>query len=303
MNNNTVIDRFEDDNQADYPYKLGHRGFNGYLGLEVTPGTNVMVGRLDERLLNTARGNESTYLLFTAKKEMPEKHLRLRFVANPRKVKDDIPDDVFLWVDSPGTRGAAILTRDQLIAQDVFVNTTFLEVQYNRYFPFTTKIKHELYNQLGSEGDERRNQRFLGVINKGEYSIGFKKWDLLPRWKQLYRNRVSADRGVLETEELTEIFSVQAARDINRNINFTMGAEYELFYNLRERTDPLPPGYLEDSSTLILAGQVANSSSYLGYALTTNVGVRWVRQDVHAAPAASELFSFITVFAGLGTDR
>ena len=69
------------------------------------------------------------------------------------------------------------------------------------------------------------------------------------------------------------------------------------------RTDPLPPGYLEDGNTLVLAGQVANSSSYLGYALTTNVGVRWVREDLHAAPSSSELFSFITVFAGLGTDR
>jgi hypothetical protein len=303
MNNNTVIDRFEDDNQADYPYKLGHRGFNAYVGLEVMPGTNIMIGRLDERLLSTARENESTYLLLTAKKEMPERNLRVRLVVNPRKAKDDIPDDVFLWVDAPGTLGISVLTRDQLVARDVFINTTFLEVQYDRFFPFTTKIKHELYNLLGSQGDERRNQSFFGMINKGEYSIALKSWDLLPRWKQLYSSRVSADRGVLKREELTEIFSIQATRNINKNISFTTGAEYELFYNVRERTDPLPPGYIEDGKTLILAAQVANSSSYLGYALTTNVGVRWVREDIYLAPAASELFSFITVFAGLGTDR
>ena len=28
MNNNGVIDRFEDDEEADYPYKLGRRGYN-----------------------------------------------------------------------------------------------------------------------------------------------------------------------------------------------------------------------------------------------------------------------------------
>jgi len=303
MNNNTVIDRFEDDNQADYPYKLGHRGFNAYVGLEVIPGTNVMLGRLDERLLNTARENESTYLLLTAKREMPEKHLRLRLVANPRKVKDDIPDDVFLWTDTPGTRGAAVLTRDQLVARDVFVNSTYIEVQYDRYFPFTTKVKHDLYKLLGTHDAGRRDQSFFGIINKGEYPLAFKKWAFLPRWKQLYSKRTPTDRGVLRTQELTEIFSLQATRDINKNLIFTAGAEYELFYNLRERTDPLPPGYLEDGKTLILAGQVANNSSYLGYALTTNVGVRWVREDLFASPAASELFSFITVFAGLGTDR
>lgn len=303
MNNNAVIDRFEDDTQADYPYKLGHRGFNAYVGLEVTPGTNVMVGRLDERLLNTARSNKSTYLLLTAKKEMPEKSLRMRLVANPRKVQDDIPDDVFRWVDTPGTRGGAVLTRDQLVARDAFVNTTFFEVQYDRFFPFTTKVKHELYNLLGTPEEERRDQRFLGIVNKGEYPLSFNEWDFLSRWKQLYSSRTPADPGVLATQELTEIFSLQATHDINNNIGVTVGAEYELFYNLRERTVPLLPGYLEDGKTLILAGQVANRSSYLGYALTTNVGVRWVRQDLFATPPASDLFSFITVFAGLGTDR
>lgn len=303
MNNNTVIDRFEDDTQADYPYKLGHRGFNAYVGLEVMPGTNLMVGRLDERLLNTARKNRSIYLLLTAKKEMPEHNLRMRLVANPRKVQDDISDDVFVWIDAPGTRGSAVLTRDQLVARDAFVNTTFFEVQYDRFFPFTTKVKHELYHLLGTPEAGRRDQSFLGVVNKGEYPLSFREWDFLPRWKQLYSSRTPADQGVLETEELTEIFSIQATRAINANIGLTLGAEYELFYNLRERIVPLLPGYLEDGKTLILAGQVANSSSYLGYALTTNVGVRWVRQDLYATPAASDLFSFITVFAGLGTDR
>ena len=303
MNNNTVIDRFEDDTEADYPYKRGHRGYNAYLGLEIAPGATVMVGRLDERLLKTARNNESTYLLFTAKKEVPERDLMVRLVVNPRKVQDDIADDVFQWVDTPGTRGGAILTRDQLVARDVFANSTFLEVRYDRFLPFTTKIKHDLYNHLGSQGDELRNQSFLGVINKGEYPLEAGTFDILPRWKQQYSHRVSADRGVAKTEELTEIFSVQAAHNINSNINVTAGAEYELFYNLRKRTDPLPPGFLEDSNTVILAGQVANNSSYLGYELTTNVGVRWVRQDPHGEPSSSELFSFITVFAGLGTDR
>ena len=37
MNNNGVIDRFEDDAEADYPYKRGHRGYNTYLGVEIAP--------------------------------------------------------------------------------------------------------------------------------------------------------------------------------------------------------------------------------------------------------------------------
>ena len=58
-----------------------------------------------------------------------------------------------------------------------------------------------------------------------------------------------------------------------------------------------------DGTTWVLAGQVANDSAYLGYALTTNVGARWIRRHLDGSPASSELLSFITVYAGLGTDR
>ena len=303
MNSNGVIDRFEDDNEADYPYKLGRRGYNLYTALEVIPNTTVMLGRLDQRLLQTARENQSTYFLLTAKKEFPEKDLTVQLIVNPRKVQDDIPDDVLLWKDLPGTRGRAVFTRDILAARDAFINTSYLEVHYNQYLPLTAKIKHEFYNQVGSKQDDLRDQGFFGIVTKGKYTTDIRGWELEPRWKQIYSNRVPAQRSTLKTRELTEISSLLAVRPINRNISFVAGAEYEIFNNLRDKPDPLPSGYLLDGRTLILAGQVSNNSAYLGYALTTNVGVRWLRNNFDESPASSEMFSFITVFAGLGTDR
>jgi hypothetical protein len=303
MNNNSIVDRFEDDNEADYPYKKGHRGYNIYGGVELFPGSDLMVGRLDESLLKTARGSEANYLLFTYKKELPKRNLRVWLIAHPRKVKDDIPDDVFLWIDAPDTRGESRFVRDQLIATDAFINTSYLEVEYDRFFPFTTKLKHEIYNQLGDEDEDIRDRSFLGMVNKAEYPFEIKKWSLLPRWKQLYDSTVPSQREELKTRELTEIFSFMIKRDFSANIRFTAGTEYEIFENLRKRPDPLPPGYLEDSNTWTLAGQISNFSAYQGYLITSNVGLQWSRQDVAAAPAASELFSFITVYAGLGSDR
>ena len=86
-------------------------------------------------------------------------------------------------------------------------------------------------------------------------------------------------------------------------MRFIAGSEYEIFNNLRKKPDPLPSGYLLDGNTWILAAQVSNSSAYLGYSLTSNVGVRWIHSNFDEAPAASEFFSFISVYAGLGTDR
>ena len=303
MNSNGVIDRFEDDNEADYPYKRGRRGYNAYAGVEVRPQFNVMAGYLDQRLLRTARENQSIYLLLTAKHEIPEQDFSAWFITHPRKVKDDIPDDVLLWTEQPGTRGVAVFTRDPLAAQDAFVNTSYLEVRYNRFLPFTAKVKHESYNQLGDEDTGLRDQSFFGVMTKGEYPVEIEQFTLLPRWKQLYSSRTPPRTTNLKTRELTEILSLQFIRPFNRSISFIAGAEYEIFNNLRKKPDPLPSGFKLDSNTWILAGQIANRSAYLGYDLTTNVGVRWIRRDIQASPASSELLSFITVFAGLGTDR
>ncbi|MBT4611963.1 MAG: hypothetical protein HOC05_18110, partial [Gemmatimonadetes bacterium] len=202
----------------------------------------------------------------------------------------------------PGTRGLAVFTRDPLAARDAFVNTSYLELKYNRYLPITAKVKYEAYNQLGDEDTGLRDQSFFGVMTKGEYPFHVERFTLLPRWKQLYSSRTPPLTSNLKTRELREILSMQVIRPINKNISFISGAEYEIFNNLRKRPDPLPSGFLLDGNTWILAGQVANRSAYLGYDLTTNVGVRWIRRDFQSSPASSELLSFITVFAGLGTD-
>ena len=303
MNSNGVIDRFEDDDEADYPYKLGRRGYNLYAAVELIPQTSLMVGRLDQRLLKTARDNQSSYLLLTAKKEFPEQDLSLWLIAHPRKVKDDIPDDVLLWQDIPGTRGRSVFTRDLLAARDAFINTTYLEVHYNQFLPLTAKIKHEFYEQLGSKNEGSRDQSFFGVVTKGEYSTSIRDWTLVPKWKQIYSSRVPFQRSSLKTQELTELFSVQAMRHFTRNISIVAGAEYEIFNNLRKKPTPLPSGYLLDGKTWILAGQFGINSAYQGYDLTTNLGVRWIRNDFDDSPSSSELLSFISVFAGLGTDR
>ena len=303
MNSNGVIDRFEDDSQADYPYKLGNRGYNAYVGLEVTPGTTLMAGRLDQRLLKTRRDNQMTYLLLTAAREVPDQGLSLSFIANPRRVRDDIPDDVLLWQDLPGTRGRSVFTRDPLAARDAFINTSYLEVRYDRFLPFTAKVKHEFHQQRGDEDEDLRDPRFFGVMTKGEYGFDIRRWQMVPRWKQLYGSRTPASPAALKTRELTEILSLQAMRVLNPNLSFIAGAEYESFNNLRDKPDPLPSGYLLDGNTWILAGQIASTSAFQGYDLTANVGVRWIRQDFDGTRASSEMLSFITVFAGLGTDR
>ncbi|MCC7262027.1 MAG: hypothetical protein IT369_05810 [Candidatus Latescibacteria bacterium] len=299
MNNNSVIDRFEDDNEPDYPYRRGHRGYNGYLGVEFFPQTRLLVGASRERLLKTARQSRSTYALFTLKKEYPTRNLSIWAVLSPRKVRDDIPDNVNIWVEATGTTGSSQPLIDELIAQDTFINTTYLEFKYDRYLPLVTKVKYDAYYQLGSQGKGKRDQRSFGLINKADYTLKAQGWTFWPRWKQLFSRTVPTRPEALEIRELSEIFSFVVTRPLNGNLNFIAGTEYEIFSNLIKRPDPVPAEYTDDSTTLILASQLTNTSAYQGYRLTTNIGLNWQRQDFETG-VNTNLMAFVNVFAGLG---
>ncbi len=69
MNNNTVIDRFENDEEADYPYKRDHRGYNLYGGAEVLRGLTLKVGHMNEWMLSKDRRNRSFYGLLTLERD------------------------------------------------------------------------------------------------------------------------------------------------------------------------------------------------------------------------------------------
>ena len=65
LNNNDWIDRFENDDEPDFPYKRDHRGYNAYSGAHVIPGVRVSVGQTREELLSSERENTTTYGLVT----------------------------------------------------------------------------------------------------------------------------------------------------------------------------------------------------------------------------------------------
>jgi hypothetical protein len=141
------------------------------------------------------------------------------------------------------------------------------------------------------------------MINKGEYQRLLAGWTIVPRWKQTYRNLVPGQADEMKQHELSEILSLMVKRNINKNVLFAAGTEYEAVWNLRGRPDPLPPGYEEDAKTWTLAAQFSNASAYQGYLVTTNVGFQWSRLAADNSEAVSELGSFITVYAGLGTEK
>ena len=71
LNNNGWVDRFENDNEPDYPYKRDRWGHNVYSSVEVTPEVKLTVGWLDEEMRGANRHNTTTYGIFTFEKSLP----------------------------------------------------------------------------------------------------------------------------------------------------------------------------------------------------------------------------------------
>ncbi|MEE2627796.1 MAG: hypothetical protein VX670_04835, partial [Candidatus Latescibacterota bacterium] len=88
MNNNGIVDRFENDNLPDYLYKRDRRGYNAYVGTQLGPEARLTVGRLDERQLADDRSNVSNYVMLTYDQDFARKG-RLQVFNNLRRVQDD----------------------------------------------------------------------------------------------------------------------------------------------------------------------------------------------------------------------
>jgi hypothetical protein len=77
------------------------------------------------------------------------------------------------------------------------------------------------------------------------------------------------------------------------------GLEFDVFRNLEKMPEIAPAGYKEDFNATVLAIQLSNKSSYLGYALTMNTGFRWERRNFEEEDSESRSLIFVRAFAGL----
>ena len=304
MNNNTVIDRFENDTEADYPYKRDSKGYNLYAGVELMPNSRLMVGRSRMEQHSSDRRAASTYGLLTLKKEYPQRSLSIQLMEFVRAVKDDIPDNLIQWVQPAFSPGTMQDFSDPLIAQDTFINTLYLQVDWNPFVTTQTKLKYDAYNQQGDAAEGTQNERFLGLINKADRQFWATQTVLLwPQWKQRFSSRTPTNPRERSTRDLAELFFFLVSYSISPQMTLGLGSEYELFNNLKSRPEGGAVDYQDDFSRLTLASQFSNQAAYLGYELTANIGIRWTRRSVHGEDADTNTMIFVDVFAGLGTDR
>jgi hypothetical protein len=314
MNNNGIVDRFENDAYPDYPYRRDRMGYNVYAGAYLSPGLRLTVGRTDERQLAEARDNITSYLLLTYDQDFPRLG-RVRLYENLRRSKDEIKDDVLLWSITDGIAGEILPHEDPLPGRNTWINTLYLGWDHgsNRDLRVISKFKYEFYHQVDfSEAqigasirpgeDIRGTSSFLGIINKAEYTYRLGNLTLLPRWKSEFERRMPHlrfDRNDPPSTALRELASLTVSASLLTRTTVQAGLEYLWVKQFRESARNTLAG--SGRKELVTALQVSLASPYLGYEVHTHFGVRLSRFRLSFLDETeTSTFMFFTMYAGFG---
>ena len=308
MNNNGWIDRFENDDFADYPYKKDREGYNLYVNAYLSPGIRTVIGQNRERLIAGDGHNRSTYFLFTM--DVDRLKGRWRFFEYLRNAQDTIPDHLLQWVQPTRADAMHQEERDLLFYRNTWANTAYLEYTYRRPFDlnFVHRTKYEAVRQRAPgpllKGRYLREHSYLfGVIDRIDYTFGLGIFTVSPRWKSELLALKTPARNVLARKELRQTLSLIVETGFSRrhkgrvykHTELAMGVEWTYFDQF---ADPAPPDR-EDFRGLVFVTQFTSYSAYMGYRIVTETGLLLDRQRVGGRETVAFGRGFFTIYAGI----
>jgi hypothetical protein len=207
------------------------------------------------------------------------------------------------WVLLPDTRGDLLPVADPLAAPDTWINTTWFgwDVEPLPGLHVDNRVKWQLHHQRRSarrlrQAGLRQQASFVGLINKAEYRLSVGSIGLVPAWKSEFLRRGPVLARDDRREEWSNLFMLMARAPLMQRSFLEAGVEYEIF---SQRRDPRPPGAEDSFRGLVLAGQLRNLSDYLGYRLTTLVGLQLTRREFEVEGTQTHTRGFLTVYAGV----
>ena len=317
MNHNGTIDRFENDDLPDYPYKRDHRGFNAYVQGHVGPDMALALGWQRLRLVTGDGRTRALYGLVAWQRRVPVLG-RARLFDFGALVEDDIPDDLRLWVQPVGATGRLRDFFDPLAARRTWKNSLYadLEQQVGPGVRLLHRFKWDLLRQRASAAEVRaregrRTSGFLGLINKADWSIPVGLAVLEPRLKSEFRReRPFSTRQALrnEWERTASVLWTQPLMAESTGVNyfprygrqqFNTTLQTGLEIGWIRRYGRLEEGLKRQARNWTLVGQISNRVAYQGYNLAVRAGLRFGRVLLEDGGTQRTSLFFLSVNAGL----
>ena len=300
MNNNFWIDRFENDEDPDYPYDRNRRGYNAYVGMHLTPEMRLTAGYKRERMLSAKKREQTAYGIVTWDKDIAGVG-RVRVFDMFKRVEDEIADNVVQWVQPTGAPGALQRIEDPLAAPNTYINSAFVSFDYTGTpgLTFTNKLKYDIWHQNDVQPDVRENFQFFGLINKAEYRRTIGRVMFAPKIKNEHRREAPLlSNDPVRKENALLLFLIGEVAILTKS-ELRAGLEYTIFSQLEDAEKVRALGLSPDYRETVLAIQYSNTGAYLGYSLTTQMGLRVSRIDRKGEDAFTGASQFVTVYAGL----
>ena len=332
LNNNGWVDRFENDDEPDYPYKKDHWGYNFYTSVQVNPEIRLTAGRLRQAMHQAARDNDTFYGIFTFTKSHPTLG-RWRLFDMVRKAEDNIEDHLVQWIvpraefgQFSETTGSNVPVPDLLAAENTWINTLYSDWEYDSPRGWSTRHRFKMdvwkqqeaevmlddedapvvaFDPLGPEGrNGRETSSFVGLIDKVSYAFSWKSIAISPRLKSEFMRRVPFSRSAPQERSYDVLYIVLANFPILHRSYVQLGIEGRYFYDLEGDEGQLAAGeWTGDFRGTVLACQLTSTRAYSGYELTTQMGVRFDRRSLEVKDGGGERKTsglvFLSVFAGL----
>jgi len=319
LNNNGWVDRFENDDLPDYPYKRDHWGYNVYTAVRVSSEIELTFGRLVQEMRAANRDNRTSYGIFALDRSVPIWG-RVRVFDMLKRTSDTIPDPLTQWTmqesafGQPASSGGFHQTvEDELAATDTWINTSYADWEFAPSDRWSTRHRFkwervaQRQDEILSGTDEPLTNRvsgFTGLINKVEYALPWKALTLSPKFKSELRRQTPFSRLEDARRSWDAILFLLVDVNLLRRSNLQAGLEQRWFYDQFTDEKGLAPGALSgDFRGTVMAVQLTNRSDYVGYALTTQLGLRYDKRSLEVAARGREGRSsglvFLTVFAGL----
>ena len=297
FNNNGVPDFREDDFEADYPYPRDQKGIHVFFDLDRRPTWMDRLGAGWYRIRQIAGGGRSraAYLRLTTHAAFGG--FALRFSWDGKRVKDDVPDNVYRYVITLDEHLIRRLVAnevppplDPLMMRDSWASTAFLATRYEplRALVVENNVKSEvnwrrrLDDRLGEQIQEAKTLPQFFMVNKVRYAPGA-RWpvDIAFRLKHLLVRQKAGSYVPMDTLQTGPDASwsfvtptIVISYPLTQQTKIELG-QHGLFLpalqaRYVDRVDH-SMGYRDNLTVL----QLTMSGVHQGYRIVANMGARW----------------------------